>query len=409
MLNLRKIGFSFVVAMLLSVALASGAWAVTITTHDGGSPSVVRPSQPGHQSRPSSKGTGIAQLDVTSQEKGRLAQAIELARLTGLQAKVALEDLVQMEDEDKEISAGEIKARLVYAQETMEAMEKAGKKLEDSAKLVRMTWEGRFGPEDRLAALEEIFQAMPALAGFGGVVTPEQVFQGELQKIGRAAEQTFSNAISTVEAGGRAVKNFASYIGGAIKRGVGAVTGAVASGHHKIGNVVGQKNWANIMAGTKFTVAVVGAGVALVVALPATATAAGALTAVAIYTAANAGAAVSFVNDLSTINGHRGPENLDSSLTRINQGTAVIGLVTSGSGSEVLVNVIGISGNEIIGTTDLQHMTPEELAGYMDEKNRKDFLEKQGAKPEYRAPNKIDSGGEGGGSGGGCGDGCGGY
>ncbi len=395
--------FIAVLAVFVSLALASCSWAVTITTHGGGSPSVVRPSQPGQQQRPSSKGTGIAQLDLPSQEKGRLAQSLELARLTGMQAKVALEELVLMDGKD--IPAGEIKARLVYAQETLEAMEKAGKKLEDSAKMVRMTWEGRFGPEDRLAALEELFEALPALADFGndyGMVTPEQVVQQELEKIGRGAKQTFENAMSTVEAGGRAIKNFASYLGGAIKSGVGKVTGAVASVHHKIGNLVGQKNWATIMAGTKFTVAIVGSGVALVVAVPAAATTAGALTAVAIYTAANVGAAVSFANDMSTINGHSGPEGLDSALTRINQGTAVIGLATSGSGSEVLVNVIGVSGNEIIGTTDFQHMTPEELAGYLDQKDRKDFLEKLGAKPEYRAPTDTGSGGGEGGGGGGC-------
>lgn len=398
--------FAVAVAIFASVILASRSWAVTITTHGGDSPSVVMPSQPGQQQRPSSKGTGIAQLDLPSQEKGRLAQSLELARLTGMQAKVALDDLAMMDGKD--LPAGEIKARLVYAQETLEAMEKAGKKLEDSAKLVRMTWEGRFGPEDRLAALEELFKALPALADFGneyGIVTPEQVMQQELEKIGRGAKQTFENAMSTVEAGGRAIKDFASYLGGAIKSGVGKVTGAVASAHHRIGNLVGQKNWATIMAGTKFTVAIVGSGVALVVAVPAAATTAGALTAVAIYTATNVGAAVSFANDMSTINGNRGPEDLDSALTRINQGTAVLGLATSGSGSEVLVNVIGISGNEIIGTTDLQHMTPEELAGYMDEKDRKDFLEKLGSKPEYRAPTDTGDGGQGeGSSGGGCSD-----
>nr|WP_321501659.1 hypothetical protein [uncultured Dethiosulfovibrio sp.] len=395
-------------SLLLLMSCATGAWSVTITTHGGGSPSVVRPSQPGSQPRPSSKKTGIAQLDLPSQEKGRLSQAMELARLTGMQAKVALDELALLEG--KEVPAGEIRAKLVYAQETLAAMEKAGKRLEDSAKLVRMTWDGRFGPEDRLAALEEIFQVMPAFAGFDGgygFVTPEQVIQQEFQKIGRGAKQTFENAMSTVEAGGRAVKNFASYLGNAVKSGVGKITGAVASVHHRIGNVVGQKNWATIMAGTKFTAAIVGSGVALVVAVPATATAAGALTAVAIYTAANVGAGVSFANDISTIQGYGGPDDLDNALTRINQGTAVIGLVTSGSGSEVLVNVIGISGNEIIGTTDLQHMTPEELSGYLNERERKEFLEKLGARPEYRAPTDTDGGeGEGGSSGGGCGDGC---
>lgn len=396
--------FALAVAVLAFFAMGSSAWAVTITTHGGGSPSVVRPSQNGQQQRPSPKGTGIAQLDLPSQEKGRLAQSLELARLTGMQAKAALDDLASMDGKD--LPADEIRAKLLYAQEAMEAMEKAGRKLEDSAKLVRMTWEGRFGPEDRLAALEELFEAMPALADFGndyGIVTPEQVVRQEFEKIGRGAKQTFESAMSTVEAGGRAIKDFASYVGSAVKSGVGKVTGAVASVHHRIGSLVGQKNWATIMAGTKFTVAVVGSGVALVVAVPAAATTAGALTAVAIYSAANVGAAVSFANDMSTINGHRGPEDLDSALTRINQGTAVIGLATSGSGSEVLVNVIGISGNEIIGTTDLQHMTSEELAGYLDQKDRKEFLEKMGAKPEYRAPTDTGGGGQGEGSGGGCG------
>ncbi len=396
-------------SMCILLSGASKAWSVTITTHGGGTPSVVRPSQPGTQPRPSSKKTGIAQLDLPSQEKGRLAQAAELARLTGMQAKVALEELARLDDKD--VPAAEIRAKLVYAQETLEAMEKAGKRLEDSAKMVRMTWEGRFGPEDRLAALEELFEVMPAFAGFDrgyGMVTPEQYIEQELNKIGRGAKQTFDNAMGAVEAGGRAVKNFASYIGNAVKSGVGKVSGAVASVHHRIGNVVGQKNWATIMAGTKFTAAMVGSGVALVVALPATATAAGAITAVAIYTAANVGAGVSFANDLLAIQGHSGPEDLNTALTRINQGTAVIGLVTSGSGSEVLVNVMGVSGNEIAENANMPRMTLEELAGYLNERERKQFLESLGAKPEYRAP--TDTGSDGGNgtdsSGGGCSDGC---
>jgi adenosine/AMP kinase len=126
---------------------------------------------------------------------------------------------------------------------------------------------------------------------------------------------------------------------------------------------------------------------------------------VAIYTVGNVGAAVSFANDMATINGGSGASGLDQGLTRINQGTAVIGIVTSGSGPEVVVNVIGVTGNEIIGTTDIGHMTPEELAGYLDEDERKDFLEQLGAKPTYREPTDTGGGGgEGGGSGGGGGD-----
>ena len=390
-------------ALILVVAPALDA--VTITTSGGSGASVSRPATGGGVTAPnaSANGTnGPALLDLPAAEKNRLADAAELARLTGLQAKDALNKLVDLEGRD--VSGAEIRAKLIYAQECMESMEKAGKKLEDSAKLVMMTWEGRFGPEDRLAAMEEFLGAMPALAWQG--VTPQDVVNQELGKIGRGMEQAFSDAMGKLQAGGRAISDFASKVGGAIKSGVGKVTGAVGYAHHRIGNVVGQKNWATIMAGTKFTATIVGVGVGLVVAAPATT--AGALGAVAIYTVGNVGAAVSFANDMATINGGSGASGLDQGLTRINQGTAVIGIVTSGSGPEVVVNVIGVTGNEIIGTTDIGHMTPEELAGYLDEDERKDFLEQLGAKPTYREPTDTGGGGgEGGGSGGGGGDcGC---
>jgi hypothetical protein len=389
------------VLFALILVVAPALEAVTITTSGGGGASVSRPATGGGAApKASDKGTtGPALLDLPAAEKNRLAEAAELARLTGLQAKDALNQLVDLEGRD--VSGAEIRAKLLYAQECMESMEKAGKKLEDSAKLVMMTWEGRFGPEDRLAAVEEFLGAMPALAWQG--VSPQGMVNQELGRISSGMKHAFSDAMGKLQAGGRAISNFASKVGGAIKNGVGKVTGAIGYAHHRIGNVVGQKNWATIMAGTKFTATIVGVGVGLVVAAPATT--AGALGAVAIYTVGNVGAAVSFANDMATINGGSGASGLDQGLTRINQGTAVIGIVTSGSGPEVVVNVIGVTGNEIIGTTDIGHMTPEELAGYLDEDERKDFLEQLGAKPTYREPTDTGGGGgEGGGSGGGGGD-----
>ncbi|MCF4152571.1 hypothetical protein L2W58_12270 [Dethiosulfovibrio sp. F2B] len=387
----------------LILAICPVLEAVTITTSGGGGSSVSRPATGGGVAAPkaSANGTnGPALLDLPAAEKNRLADAAELARLTGLQAKDALNKLADLEGRD--VSGAEIRARLVYAQECMESMEKAGKKLEDSARLVMMTWEGRFGPEDRLAAMEEFLGAMPALAWRG--VSPQGIVNQELGRISSGMKQAFSDAMGKLQAGGRAISNFASKVGGAIKSGVGKVTGAVGYVHHRIGNVVGQKNWATIMAGTKFTATIVGVGVGLVVAAPATT--AGALGAVAIYTVGNIGAAVSFANDMATINGRSGPSGLDQGLTRINQGTAVIGIVTSGSGPEVLVNVIGVTGNEIIGTTDIGHMTPEELAGYLEGKERENFLNNHGAKHTYREPINVIDGNDGGGGGGGCSDGC---
>lgn len=346
-------------------------------------------------------------LDLPAYERERLADSIRLTHLTGLQAKLALEELTALEGQS--VSAAEIKARLVYAEESLEALEKAAKRLGDSVDIVRLAYEGCAGRSERLAFLLDFFCATPASAygSFSGSPEVDGIIVNEMQKVGRGMKQTFDGMMNSLSSAAKTIGNYASKVKNAVAAGVGKVTGAVAGVHHRIGTVVGQKNWATIMAGTKFVAAITVAGVGLVVAAPVTT--AGAVGAVVIYTAANVGACVSFASDMSQISGsgNASAAHLDTTLTRVNQATAVIGLATSGSGGEVVVNVIGVSGNEIIGTTRISHMTPEELAGYLDAEDREEFLQHFGAHTTYQTPGpdrgNEGGGGEGGGGGGDCG------
>ncbi len=85
--------------------------------------------------------------------------------------------------------------------------------------------------------------------------------------------------------------------------------------------------------------------------------------------------------------------------------TTLIGLVGGGKAGEVAVNVIELTGDDIANAPGAVDMPPEEEAGYLEKKEREDFLQKFGNKTEYRAPAPASSGGEGG-NGGGTGRGC---
>lgn len=408
----RKYLLATLLVFAMAVLLPQWAFAVTFNSSGENTPNVTRPTQYPSGSSGGRRKDAPALLDLNGPEKGRLLRSIELTRLTSLQARVALEKLSELDD--KKVTGAEMKAHLLYAQKSLEVMEKAGKRLDDSVTLVKMAIEGRYGPEKRLAAIEELFQAVPALAEeYNGVPSAQDVINNEFNKVGRGMKRSFNNAMTKLSNGAKVVIGFASTVGKTIKNGVSKVTGLVGSAHHKIGTVVGQKNWATAMAATKFTVGMVGAGAGLVVAvvsLPATTTGAVlSVGAVAIYTAANIGTAVSFANDMNSISGgsSQAGSNLDNTMTRINQGTAIIGLVTSGSGGDVIVNTISLTGNEIVGTANISEMTPEELSGYLDEEDRKKFMDNFNSKVKYNEPSKNpEKGGENegsGSSGGSCG------
>jgi hypothetical protein len=174
-----------------------------------------------------------------------------------------------------------------------------------------------------------------------------------------------------------------------IGEGISSLTGAVGNVHTKIGNVVGQKNWANIMAGTKFVATTGGAVVALVVAAPVVTTAAG-MTGLMLATGASfTGAGLTLVNDLQTIeNENPDPmvKNLDDAVAKINQGTAFIGLA---SGSDTFVNLLGVTGEELAGSTPGQEMSNEQLAKFLDQPEHKNALKNQGVLIEMLNDNLI--------------------
>ena len=406
---MRKIGRLFLVGFLFFFCVLSLAEAVTFDS-SGGSPASVKKT--GKGTAPSGAGANIgtvAKLDLPKDQKTRLADSLELVRLTGIQASLALRNLEELDR--RETTAEEMKARLNHAAEACDALEKAGKRLEDSVRIVRVALKGEAGPESFSAALDELFEVFPflveVLAASPAIAfdTPEDMMEYQMQEVGRQLNKEFGGLMDKLSGAARTVQNAASSIGNGIRDAVGWVSDKVAAGHHKIGSVVGQKNWATAMAGTKFVTAITLAGVGLVVVVSAPAvSAAGAITAVAVYTAANVGACVSFVNDMGQIHGGSGAGDVETATTRINQATSLIGVV-SGNPKEITLAVLGATGDEIANTTGGRTLSPEELAEYLNAPDRQAFLDNLNARRDYQSPADTGSGGgEGGngGSGGGC-------
>jgi len=397
------------VVMCLLFFFLPVAEAVTFTS-SGGSTAPVKKNGKGAAPPGSGAKIGtVAKLDLPKSQKTRLADSLELVRLTGLQASLALRNLEELDR--REATAEEMKARLNHAVEACDALEKAGKRLEDSVRIVRVALRGEEGLEDFAAALNELFEVFPFLAEVLSASpavafdSPEDMMEYQMQEVGKQLNKEFGAVMDGFSRAAQTVQNTASSIGRGLKNAVGWVADKVAAGHHKIGSVVGQKNWATAMAGTKFVTAVTLAGVGLVVVISApTVSAAGAVTAVAVYTAANVGACVSFASDMSQIHGGRGVGDVETATTRINQATSLIGVV-SGDPKEITLAVLGATGDEIANTTGGRTLSPEELAGYLNAPDRQAFLDSLNARRDYQSPADTGSGGgEGGngGSGGGC-------
>ncbi len=411
----------FILPAVLIFCLAAGAEAVTFGSSGGSAPPVKKSGKPSAQSG-GNKGI-IALLDLPQAQKTRLAESVELTRLSAIQASLAMKKLEDLNNRDA--SYEEMKAHLDYAQESMEALGRAGDRLEDSVKIIRIALTGAEGKEALLAAAEELMEVFPSLRelaaatpafAYSGVPSAQQVVEHEVAKISRGMKTQFDKAMNALSSGAKAVKSGAAAVGNSLKNAgswiAGKITAPVKAAHHKIGNALGQKNWANMMAGTKFVSAITLAGAGLVVVLSAPAISSGAAVgAVAIYTVSNIGAAVGLVNDLEAIKGRSNASSgMNDTLSNMNKATSLIGLAGGGSAGEIAVNVIGLAGDEIANAPGAVEMTPEELAGYLDPKDRDDFLEKFGNKAEYKAPAPTSSGGEGGngsGGSGGCSDGCG--
>lgn len=404
---------------VLIFCLAAGAEAVTFGSSGGSSPAVKKSGKP---SAPSGGNKGvIALLDLPQGQKIRLAESVELTRLSAIQADLAMKKLEDLNNRDASLE--EMKAHLDYAQKSVEALGRAGNRLEDSVKIIRVALSGAEGKEALLAAAKELMEVFPSLRemlaaspafAYGGP-TPEQVIEYELAKISSAAKLEFEKATNALSNGANAVKNAASATGSALKNAAGwlvnKITSPIKAAHHKIGDALGQKNWAGVMAGTKFFTAITIAGVGLVVVVSAPVVSTGAaIGAVVVYTAANVGACVSLVNDINEIEGGQNTASgANDVLSGINKGTALIGLVGGGGAGEVAVNVIELTGDEIANAPGSVKMTPEELAGYLNEKDREEFLHNLGNLTQYQPPSSTQSGGgnEGSGGSGGCSGGCG--
>lgn len=408
---MRKTPWLICVLLLASMMLNAGSGVLNAVTFESkstdGSQSSSTPNVTGDYSpKENTDAALLYALEAPTDQKQRLAESIEGMYLTGLQATMTIETLKSIEN--KTLPDDEILARLEHTQDSLEALERAAKRLEDNVKLVQLACENDPALKREVMAFLRQFLAAPAHALTGDPYA-DSIIANEIQGIGRAAKSSFDSFMGTLSNAAKSVGNAASKVGNAISSGIGKLTGAAGKVHTKIGSVVGQKNWATVMAGTKFVATTVGGTVALVAVVttaPVTSIAAP-VGAVVVWTASNIGASVSLAHDLSTIQGGNGAAGLDNAMTRVNQGTALIGLAGGGSGGEVLVNVIGLTGNEIIGTTPGQHMTPEELAEFLDEPTRQEFLDKMGGKTIYIPPHHHPEGGEGGnGGGGGCG--CGG-
>jgi len=410
---MRKTPWLICVILLASMILNAGSGVLDAVTFESkstdGSQSSSTPNVTGDYSPKENKNAALLYaLEAPTDQKQRLAESIEGMYLTGLQATMTIDTLKSLEN--KTLPDDEILARLEHTHESLEALERAAKRLDDNVKLVQLACKNDPILQQEVMAFLRQFLATPANA-FTGDPYADSLIANEIQGIGRAAKSSFDSFMGTLSSAAKSVGNAARSVKNAVSNGIGKLTGAVGKVHTKIGSVVGQKNWATIMAGTKFVATTVGGTVALVAVVttaPVTSIAVP-LGAVVVWTASNVGASVSLANDLSTIQGGRGAPGLDNAMTRINQGTALIGVLSGGSSGEVFVNVMGVAGNEIVGTTPGQQMTPEELADFLDEPARQDFLNNTGGKTIYIPPHHHPEGGEGNGGGGGGSCGCGGH
>ena len=391
----------------------------------GGKAAPVKTSGSSQSSRNSKQKGIIAQIDLPKGQKLRLAESVELLRLTGLQATLATRRLVALNKRDA--STEEMKAHLENAMKCWEVAGKAGDRLVQTVSAVRAAWDGGGGKEEFFAAAEEIlevfpslrslFEASPALA-YGP--TPDEMMEYELQMVGRELQKDFGKAMEALSSAGRAAKNAASAVGNGLMSALGYLTSPIRSAHHKIGNAVGQKNWALIMAGTKFGAAVTSAGIGLVVVFSAPVSTPAALGAVAIYAVANVGACVSFINDAAEIEGKSHLNAADDAMKKISQGTAIIGL--AGKPQEVVVSVLEATGDEIANAPGNTQVPDNELEGYLDQKDLEAFLKTHGSlvasstvpvgqtasgTSSISQSGSGDAGAGGGGGGGGCSDGCG--
>ncbi len=390
--------FRMVACLIAAVLVVTPAYGVTITS-SGGSVSVTRPA--GGSSTPSAPShSGPINLGLTQPEKRRLANAVELLMLTSMQTKDSFNKLEALNE--RKGSKEEILARLKHTQECCEAMAKAGKKLEDTVDLVMVTWSTRAKPEQHLALLTELFGASPAWARYRTSHFKDvPSFTMQLKNVAKATYYV------AVEAGELA------------KKGIRKITSAVGYGHRRIGDFVGQKNWAKIMAFTKATAAFsVGTGglILAAVSLPATGalTAVGGIAIVGLWTAGNISTAMTLVDDLNAIEGRRTRKK--NAIDMATQVATYIGVVTSGNKAELLVNILGATGGDIAEELDLGEMSDEELAAFLDDPHIRRILEQKGLKKDYRPPSKThgerDHDGRGdrdhsGGGGGSCSDGCG--
>lgn len=346
---------------------------------------------------PSSKkpsgGSLLYTLDAPQSQKDRLAASIENLHSTSVQAAMALKNLKDLDG--KTVPTEEMLARLVHAQECFAVVETAAKKLEGDVELVRMACEKDPSLKQEVMAMLEGLFASPAMAAYA---PPASVNSGSKSRWG--------SFMDSVKSAARTVGNVAKTAGNAIADGVKSVVGAVGSAHDKIGSVVGQKTWATIMSGVKFTATVAG-GVVAICAIPATATVGVAVAGAVIFGATYVGASVSLANDLMAIHGDQNIDGLDNAITRINQGAGAIslgvGLATGDvtKAGEVVAGVMGIGANEIVNSLPgAEDMTDEKA---------NEFLPPEHQIRVYKKPTSTggSGGGDGGGGGGSCG--CGGH
>lgn len=440
---------SRVICFLLTISLlinaGRGALEAVTFGSDSKEENQSSPYSPKNTGDSAKKGTStervlLYSVDLPQSQKQRLAESINLLHLTGLQSALAINKLKALDG--KTLPDNEILAHLVYAEAALGAVEKAAKKLKSNVDIIRIASKTNPKLREEILGLLQQFFSMPAMAvSFSS--TPSDSGSSEAEEpesdgaplgeiMGTVDDSTDSSgsltgnadtsevndsgedsSIATISSGGgffdscmqtiysaaHTVGDAASKLKKEIGSGVTALAGAVGNVHTKIGSVVGQKNWANIMAGTKFAATTAGAVVALVVAAPAITTAAAGAGLLLATGASMTGAGLSLVNDLKTIEeGHTDSDvkNLDDAMAWINWGTAAIGLV---DGSDIFVNFLGVTGDQLTGSTPGQELTDKQLADFLDEPEHKNLLKQHSVYPTYKQPeNKQNEGG-----GGGCG------
>ncbi len=390
-------------ALCLLLFFSPFAEAVTFTSSGGSSAPVKKGGKTEAQVKGEQK-EEVLYLDLPKEQGSRLVESLELLMLTGLQVDLSMRKLTRFEG--RALSDEEVRAHLLYAGDAWKAFGKAGKRLEDAVALARIAM-GRERDMEKIAEsreffrvasqLLEFFRAAPALAqsyGYGMEAADYQV-----RNIGIEAKKEFGALMDKLAALGRSAQSSAASAGKWVKV---TLTSPAAKDSFTIAG------YTISMGVSVYGLAV---GVPAALALGTTAGTVLAIGGVVLFTASTVASSISVAHGLAQNRGQPGAGSLGTAATRASQVLSLVGGVTGGTKTDVLLGIISASTPEIENMIKSNPCTEDQLQAVLNLPHIRNSLDREGLIVRIQLPadwgyGHLGSGNEGGeksGSGGGCG------